>query len=337
VMALARRWWGIAVLVAGVLVATYLTRDVPNYPANQAAEYRTRPAVQTAVATVEPKDRLAFEKDLLQYETDNQIKIWTGIVQAIGASVLAIGAYFTWRNLRVANEAQITNRFTQAIGQLGAELKEGEPNLEVRLGGIYALERIARDSPPDDSTIMEILTAYVRKNAPWSPSSTASSIEGPVPPTDIQAILTVIGRRTPPKNSPGLDLQGTDLRGASALKGAHLEKAFLRGAHLERADLRGAHLKNTNLSEAYLPEADLRRADLQETSLLAAHLDHAKLHGAHLQGALLNGADLRNAAFFNEEEGQKQVYSAHKHGDGASLPTDWHPSWRDQFSKRSRQ
>src|SRR5712691_8827678 len=78
----------------------------------------------------------------------------------------------TQDKLEVDREAQITNRFTQAIGQLGAELKDGRPNLEVRLGGIYALERIARDSPRDHWTIMEILTAYVRQNAPWTSPST---------------------------------------------------------------------------------------------------------------------------------------------------------------------
>jgi hypothetical protein len=37
----------------------------------------------------------------------------------------------------------------------------------VRLGGTYALERIARDSPPDRATIEEVLTAYLRGHAPW--------------------------------------------------------------------------------------------------------------------------------------------------------------------------
>jgi hypothetical protein len=67
-------------------------------------------------------------------------------VAALAAGVIA------WRNLQATQarleldrEAQITHRFTQAIWQLGAELKNGKPNLEVRLGGIYALERIARD------------------------------------------------------------------------------------------------------------------------------------------------------------------------------------------------
>jgi hypothetical protein len=41
-----------------------------------------------------------------------------------------------------------------------------EPNLEVRIGSIYALERIARDSDRDHIQIMEIVCAYVRKNSP---------------------------------------------------------------------------------------------------------------------------------------------------------------------------
>ncbi|MGI8477098.1 MAG: hypothetical protein ACR2OO_12085 [Thermomicrobiales bacterium] len=51
--------------------------------------------------------------------------------------------------LRVAQEGQITDRFTKAIEQLGATRSDGRPHLEIRLGGIYAFERIARDSLRD--------------------------------------------------------------------------------------------------------------------------------------------------------------------------------------------
>ena len=63
--------------------------------------------------------------------------------------------------LQVAQEGQITERFTRAIEQLGSD------KMEVRLGGIYALERIANDSDKDYWPIMETLTAYVRERAPW--------------------------------------------------------------------------------------------------------------------------------------------------------------------------
>ena len=56
--------------------------------------------------------------------------------------------------LQVAQEGQITERFTRAIEQLGSD------KMEIRLGGIYALERIANDSDKDYWPIIETLTAY---------------------------------------------------------------------------------------------------------------------------------------------------------------------------------
>lgn len=57
----------------------------------------------------------------------------------------------------IDREGQITERFTRAIEQLGS----GSP--AIRLGGIYALERIAKDSARDHATVVHILTAYVRE------------------------------------------------------------------------------------------------------------------------------------------------------------------------------
>jgi hypothetical protein len=79
---------------------------------------------------------------------------------------------------------QITDRFTKAIEKLGAVETgpDGKPkiNLEVRLGGIYALERIARDSPTDHWTIMEVLSTYVRENSPAT--NNAGKTSGGHPP-----------------------------------------------------------------------------------------------------------------------------------------------------------
>ena len=64
---------------------------------------------------------------------------------------------------KTAEQGHITDRFTKAIEQLGSE------KMAVRLGAIYALERLSKDSPEDHWTIMEVLTAYVQDNAPWPP------------------------------------------------------------------------------------------------------------------------------------------------------------------------
>ena len=190
--------------------------------------------------------------------------------------------------LLVAQEGQITERFTRAIEQLGSD------RMEVRLGGIYALERIANDSDKDYWTIMETLTAYVRERAPWreppseapaeavgeeaAPPAAATSPAPAAPSkpvTDIKAVRTVLGRRKY-RYSQGeakrLDLSGTDWRGAT-LRGAPLEGATLQGAHLEGADLTGSHLEGADLWEVTgLTREQLADAIIDEKTRLPDYL-----------------------------------------------------------------
>src|SRR5215208_6954098 len=77
-------------------------------------------------------------------------RTWAQIVGGVG---LLLGLYFTWRRIEISEreleatrDQQVTERFTRAIEQLGATDDKGNKKLEIRLGGIYALERIARDS-----------------------------------------------------------------------------------------------------------------------------------------------------------------------------------------------
>ena len=78
----------------------------------------------------------------------------------LGAGVFAAGALvFTWRNFTLSREGQVTDRYTKAIGQLGSK------KLDVRIGGIYALERVARDSRRDHPTVMEVLAAFIREHS----------------------------------------------------------------------------------------------------------------------------------------------------------------------------
>jgi hypothetical protein len=124
----------------------------------------------------------------------------------------------------------------------------------VRLGGIYALERIARDSPADRNTIGEVLTAFVRSHAPWPPSlpgqyaATAPIDQVPklqVRAPDVQASLWVLGRggfSDALVEDEWLDLTAVDLRRAD-LRNARLGDSDLRYACLQGAYLGGAHLE----------------------------------------------------------------------------------------------
>jgi hypothetical protein len=79
----------------------------------------------------------------------------------LGAGLAAAGAlWFTTRNFTLSRrtfelteQGQVTDRYTKAIEQLGSD------KLDVRIGSIYALERVARDSARDHPTVMEVLTA----------------------------------------------------------------------------------------------------------------------------------------------------------------------------------
>jgi hypothetical protein len=75
---------------------------------------------------------------------------------------------------RIAQETARNTLFTKAIEQLGA-IREGSAslseqpsiivsNIEVRLGAIYALEKIAREDLSMHWPIMETLSAYIREN-----------------------------------------------------------------------------------------------------------------------------------------------------------------------------
>jgi len=82
------------------------------------------------------------------------------------------------------------DRYTKAIKQLGSD------KLDVRLGGIYALERVAHDSARDHPTVVEVLTAFIREHSheqqqpdPGSPEPERST------QPDVKGALTVVQRR----------------------------------------------------------------------------------------------------------------------------------------------
>jgi uncharacterized protein YjbI with pentapeptide repeats len=243
----------------------------------------------------------------------------TSILQGLGGLAVLAGAVVAALTLRVTSRqnravfelqrrGQTTERFTRAIDQLG---QQGPEKLDVRIGAVYALEQIARDSAELHWPIMEVLTAYLREHAPVSTSAEASTTIPAEPPgkrmpADHQAIATVVGRRRRTQDPDGqhLDLSGTNLSDVrwhgAHLEGAnltlaHLPRANLYQVHLEKALLLGAHLESAILTEAHLEEARLALAHLEGAALWRTHLEGANLRMAHLQGASLVSTHLERA------------------------------------------
>ncbi len=252
------------------------------------------------------------------------------LTQILGGGAVVIGIYFAWGNLKVAQEGQITERFTRAVDQLGAIDKFGNSAIEIRLGGICALERIANESNKDCLPILRILTAYIRVNSYANKELKHGEIG-----EDIQAILTIIGKQKYSFNSEeftpnlcdtrlcGAYLKGAHLEGAHLegvhLEGAHLEEVYLDGAHLKGAYLKGAHLdgahlKKAHLKGAYLKGAYLKGAHLEGACLIQTHLEGANIEGAYLEEAHLNEAHLEKAELGGAHLGGAYLAQAHLQG-----------------------
>lgn len=271
---------------------------------------------------VSQADRLVLEQNRLALEQDQltlQNGVYGSLIQTMGALFFCGTAFFTWRYLKTIEEKQIIERLSQAIEHLGSDKQE------IRVGGIYALERIAKDSEKDYWTVIEVLTSFVHLRCPLATASAEalsisdsplesiaedlSSLEpsdsGAIA-RDIQAALRVIGRREASKDPDNkrIDLNQTDLAGAN-LKGVmfrrvELHGADLRNANFREADLSEASLENANLRGAMLglsnfKQANLSGADLSAVELIGGRLKEADLTNASLADADLRGVDLRRA------------------------------------------
>ncbi|MEO3744599.1 pentapeptide repeat-containing protein [Plantactinospora sp. B5E13] len=204
--------------------------------------------------------------------------------------IVAIGLYITNeanRETSAANreqhrltaQGQITDRFAKAVEQLG---QPGAEKVDVRLGAIYALERIMRDSAVDQPAVIDILAAFIRVHAPATKRSTTPPSSAPHPPVDIQAVVTVLGRR---------DITRDGTIGNETLP---IRRLDLSDINLVRANLAYANLNGANLTQAFLNGTKLEgRVDARTADAVANAV--ATLTGANLSGANLSGADLTDA------------------------------------------
>jgi Pentapeptide repeats (8 copies) len=169
----------------------------------------------------------------------------------------------TEQGVKLTEQGQMTERYTRAIEQIGSD-----KSLPVRIGGIYALERVARDSARDHPTVMEVLAFFIREHSGKQWQRAEAAVEPPertICP-DVQAAVTVIGRRDHENDRQPINLAD-----------AKLIRAYLTGAYLTRANLHHA-----DLTYAVLDSADLTGADLNHAKLRDARLRDAKLPDARL-------------------------------------------------------
>jgi len=233
--------------------------------------------------------------------------------------LLFIGtAFFTYQQLKVSRDNRTTEQFTRAIEHLGSE------QMDVRVGGIYALERIARASTEDQErrAVLEILSTYIREHArkdrgdaagvqtctpSWlklwrrrKHSATPGAAQVSPLDADVHAGLLVLARRSKDAQDPPIILSGTDLSraylAAPRVSVARFNRVNLQESVLQVANLASADLRHADLWAADLRWSNLQGANIQEAYLYEAKLCHSNLSGADLRGANLKKADLTGAS-----------------------------------------
>ena len=182
------------------------------------------------------------------------------------------------RQVETAQQGLLNERYQKGAEMLGSNV------LSVRLGGIYALQRLAEERPKQYHVqIMRLFCAFVRPTETNGDSPDMVPEANPAAPTaEVQAIMEAIGGR------------GEDRQKIEDVENYRLD--------LRRVKLSIANLGMANLSSARLAWAHLDRANLREANLSKATLNQAVLNGAWLGGAKLLATSLRSAklqdAFF---------------------------------------
>src|SRR5712671_3392980 len=275
-------------------------------------------------------DRLALEIRDPKARADVEDKFRKTVGQLLGGVAVLFGAWLAFlqfpqqqqtaqsqidqqqqaaqQQQQAARDLLISNQVSKGFEQLASD------KMAMRLGGIYALEGVMNASERPEQyrgPVLEMLCAFVREY-------TIGKTVFQKPAIDIQAALTVIGRRKGQElpdlaqaNIPGANLSGANLSGADLdsadLKSAYLSGANLTGANLRGADLNGAYLSSANLSGANLSGANLRGADLTGANLRGANLRGANLSVAYLIRADLTGAKNLIQTQLNEACGNNET------------------------------
>ena len=246
------------------------------------------------------------------------------VIGGIIAILLAV-----WRSVVASSQADTAQQgLLNERYQKGAEML-GSNVLSVRLGGIYALERLAAEHPKRyHIQVMNLFCSYVRNPTKSTDEGRQATLvtepagkegrqhESAQMREDIQAVMAAIGDRgeigiaIERREEFTLDLHGADL------SFARLSGANLAGADLSLANLRHASFFDTTPSGPDLstpipsgPNQPQARIGIPGSSI---PLDFAGVESrqANLSGSILSGADLSDAFLLGADLSGAQLVKA---------------------------
>ena len=230
------------------------------------------------------------------------------LVLSIWRSYVAdLQAHAARKQSEIAQKGLLNERYQKGAEMLGSGV------LSVRLGGIYALNRLAKEHPSEYHVqIMELFCAFVR-----NPAKKESEIEirrrekdrhVPDLGVDVAEVMTAIGQRSEDGIAEEGKAEGFELN----FRRADLRRLSLLGGNLRGADFTGAYLMHSHFADT-----DLRGANCSHGHLYMAHFLICNLTDVNLSWSDLSGATLFTSVFDNTELTKTEI------GTGEEIsPTD---------------
>ena len=246
-----------------------------------------------------------------------------------GAGIAPLGLWLA--NRRTENDAarRITDAFTKAVELLGHE------NVAVRLGGIYALGRLARETKSEHPKIMDIVAAYIRQGskdyakmlvakaagvewdkkegakmldddllaAPGDLENVVAKIENM--PIDLEAAIAVIRER---------DVASDKKLGADGFL-FDLSNSYMKNVDFSNTSLRRVNLSDCQIHGGIFTKTDLSGAIMVKSNFAGSDFAKACFRDAQMKGVILDDADLAQAKGLT----QAQIDSTTS-GGGTMLP-----------------
>lgn len=185
--------------------------------------------------------------------------LFTKAVEQLGADKVVKRREFKPKYKLDAEGEILRDQHEKPIADVGVDGKpEGEyqtyevsvKNYEVRLGAIYALERIAQDSDRDAWPIYLTLCAYAQNNADQKRGDKEKKADG-ANHSDIEEVFNVVSRYRGP----------FDTETSSLFQGIHIPDLWLRGNSIRNIVIRNCS------SEEFAINADVQSVSLRESVL----------------------------------------------------------------------
>ena len=208
------------------------------------------------------------------------------------------------RQADTAQQNLLNERYQQGAEMLGSDV------LAVRLGGIYALQRLAEEHPEQyHIQIMRLFCAFAR-NPPiddrvettWvPPDSEIRRLR-----VDVQDVMTTVSAcharqiKLERDTKFRLELSGANLAGIY-LSNANLAEANLHSVDLSDAQLEGGILSGASFWDTNLCRANLKCGDLSDATFWDSDLSDANLNRGDLSGASIGRTEFRHTGFRRTE------------------------------------